>query len=283
MTHDPQAAVRAFHEKMGAPVGDKPAMLAPDRTRLRLLLIREELHELEYATGWEFVDEDEWDEVRGEGLAATAKELADLLYVTYGMAVELGIDIAPVFQVVHASNMTKTPGNTREDGKILKGDDYVPPDIASILEKQRKEVDQAYLNTLYERGQLHRVPHFTGAWAMQVETGRTTPISDGWYLIAFYHDTGDKWFHLSSRRLLQLAYVERNPSSNPPTYTALWGHDDPASARIPWKLTEASSVPGYYDVLCTFTCPNCGGLITWGDWECMGVCNKCIDESINET
>jgi predicted HAD superfamily Cof-like phosphohydrolase len=62
-----------------------------------------------------------------------AKELADLLYVVYGTAVAAGIDIDKVFDKVHKSNMTKS---TKKDpgGKIIKGDDYVPVDMATILE-----------------------------------------------------------------------------------------------------------------------------------------------------
>jgi len=68
-----------------------------------------------------------------------AKELADLLVVVYGTAAALGINIDDVFNEVHSSNMTKVDkdGNPvyREDGKVMKTDRYIEPDIRSVLVK----------------------------------------------------------------------------------------------------------------------------------------------------
>lgn len=65
-----------------------------------------------------------------------AKELADLLYVVYGTAEELGIPIELVFKAVHKSNMSKIwPDGTvkRNDfGKVIKPDTYVKPDLSFI-------------------------------------------------------------------------------------------------------------------------------------------------------
>lgn len=67
--------------------------------------------------------------------AEVAKELADLLYVTYGTAVCLDIPIDAVFAEVHRSNMSKLNGATfRKDGKLLKGPNYAPPDIKRVLQ-----------------------------------------------------------------------------------------------------------------------------------------------------
>lgn len=62
--------------------------------------------------------------------------ICDLLYVTFGTAVEMGIDIAPFFDEVHRSNMTKTGGSQDSGGKILKGPNYEPPLLQKILEEQ---------------------------------------------------------------------------------------------------------------------------------------------------
>jgi len=64
--------------------------------------------------------------------------ICDLLYVTYGAAVAMGIDIEPFFEEVHRSNMSKLDPETnlpvrREDGKILKPPTYSPADIKSLL------------------------------------------------------------------------------------------------------------------------------------------------------
>jgi predicted HAD superfamily Cof-like phosphohydrolase len=65
-----------------------------------------------------------------------AKELADLLYVVYGTAEELGIPLEHVFHEVHKSNMSKSnPDGTvsRNDfGKVLKPPTYVKPDLSFI-------------------------------------------------------------------------------------------------------------------------------------------------------
>lgn len=65
-----------------------------------------------------------------------AKELADLLYVTYGVAAAFGIPIDTVFAEVHRSNMSKLGADgkpvKREDGKTMKGPNYKPADLSFI-------------------------------------------------------------------------------------------------------------------------------------------------------
>ncbi len=64
----------------------------------------------------------------------------DILYATAQQAHLYGFPIAEGLREVHRSNMSKLDkdGNPilREDGKVLKGENYSPPDLASILEKQ---------------------------------------------------------------------------------------------------------------------------------------------------
>lgn len=66
-----------------------------------------------------------------------AKESADVQYVLEGTALRPDIDMIRAFEIVHASNMTKIhPDGTyrvREDGKILKPDTYVPPDMRPAI------------------------------------------------------------------------------------------------------------------------------------------------------
>lgn len=73
-----------------------------------------------------------------EAMEELAKELGDLLYVTYGTAEELGIPLEEVFKVVHESNMSKvwSDGTVRRNdfGKVLKPDTYSPPDLSFIHE-----------------------------------------------------------------------------------------------------------------------------------------------------
>ncbi len=71
----------------------------------------------------------------GNNKKQIAKELADLLYVVYGTADAFGIDIDRVFEEVHRSNMSKLVDGKplkREDGKVLKGPNYTPPNLDFI-------------------------------------------------------------------------------------------------------------------------------------------------------
>ena len=67
-----------------------------------------------------------------------ADALADLTYVVYGMALEAGINLPAVLQEVQASNMSKLGPDGkpiyREDGKVLKGEGFFPPNIARALQ-----------------------------------------------------------------------------------------------------------------------------------------------------
>jgi predicted HAD superfamily Cof-like phosphohydrolase len=69
---------------------------------------------------------------------AVAKELADVLYVTYGAADALGIDLPAVFVEVHRSNMSKLGADgqvlRRADGKVLKGPGHRPPVLDDLVE-----------------------------------------------------------------------------------------------------------------------------------------------------
>lgn len=91
---------------------------------------------------WSLIDE-EFNELADELFdplpekAHIAKELADLLYVVYGLADAIGIPIDKVFSAVHKSNMSKLGPDgkpvRREDGKVLKGPNYRYPDLSGII------------------------------------------------------------------------------------------------------------------------------------------------------
>jgi len=65
------------------------------------------------------------------------KELADLVYVCYQYAENLGWDLDEALDRVHKSNMTKLGEDgqpiRREDGKVLKGPNYQPPNLTDIV------------------------------------------------------------------------------------------------------------------------------------------------------
>jgi len=76
--------------------------------------------------------------IKGD-LELIADALGDLLYVLCGTIIEHGLQdkIVEVFQEIHRSNMTKIgkDGNPicRDDGKLLKGPYYSPPNLSDIL------------------------------------------------------------------------------------------------------------------------------------------------------
>ena len=69
--------------------------------------------------------------------AEALKELADLVYVCYQYATNMGWDLDEAMRRVHTSNMSKLDENGqpiyRPDGKVLKGPNYQPPTLNDIV------------------------------------------------------------------------------------------------------------------------------------------------------
>ena len=65
------------------------------------------------------------------------KELSDLVYVCYQYAANMGWDLDEAMFRVHQSNMSKLDENGkpiyREDGKVLKGPYYKPPNLEDLV------------------------------------------------------------------------------------------------------------------------------------------------------
>ena len=65
------------------------------------------------------------------------KELADLVYVCYQYAENMGWFLDEALNRVHESNMSKLDKDGkpiyREDGKVLKGPNYKPPDLSDLF------------------------------------------------------------------------------------------------------------------------------------------------------
>lgn len=122
--------VREFHETYGQAVADVPHVADVALNKLRISLLREELKELEDALAI------------GDAVEAL-DALTDLQYVLDGAYLSLGFhrfkDAA--LAEVHRSNMSKLDEDGRpvyrEDGKILKGPNYSPPNISRCLAEQR--------------------------------------------------------------------------------------------------------------------------------------------------
>jgi predicted HAD superfamily Cof-like phosphohydrolase len=118
-----QEMVKAFHKAFGILIHDKPTIPDIGTRILRYKLIKEELDELDEA-------------LYNNDIVKTADAIADLLYVVYGTAVSCGIDIEPIFNEVHRSNMTK--GKLQENGKPEKLANYSPANLKPILDEQSK-------------------------------------------------------------------------------------------------------------------------------------------------
>ena len=68
---------------------------------------------------------------------ACLKELSDLVYVCAQYAENMDWDLEQALRRVHKSNMSKLGEDGkpiyREDGKVLKGPNYQPPDLSDLV------------------------------------------------------------------------------------------------------------------------------------------------------
>lgn len=102
------------------------AGIPPVTLNTQMTLIREEAKEVEDAFNESFTINND---------AHLVKELADLLYVVYGMFYHLDVNADAVYNLVHNNNMSKISGGRfRADGKLLKPDSYRSLTISQIEE-----------------------------------------------------------------------------------------------------------------------------------------------------
>jgi predicted HAD superfamily Cof-like phosphohydrolase len=120
-------AVQAFHTAFGLGYSQTPlATLGVDKNNLRFRLMDEENKEyLEAAMAGDLVE--------------VADALGDMLYILCGTIIEHGLQdkIEEVFAEIQRSNMSKLGADGkpiyREDGKVMKGPNYSPPDLTGVL------------------------------------------------------------------------------------------------------------------------------------------------------
>lgn len=117
-----------FQRAMGRPVCET---YAPRNVDLRYRLIAEEFLEFREAIG--FPKDGGPRDPKKFDIIAALDALADIQYVVEGCYVEWGLESEPYTDEVHRSNMTKSGGGLRADGKVQKGPNYTPPDLKSIF------------------------------------------------------------------------------------------------------------------------------------------------------
>ncbi len=116
--------VGLFMSTFGQEVKETPDLPTKNIQDLRIELIAEELDELKEAIAYEDITD-------------IADALTDILYVTYGAGHAFGINLDLCFKEVQESNMSKLGEDGkpiyREDGKVLKGPNYFPPDLTKFV------------------------------------------------------------------------------------------------------------------------------------------------------
>jgi len=120
-------SVKEFHEVFLIGNQEEPTTkLTKDEIDLRYRLMQEENDEYLEAC-------------QNNDLVEIADALGDQLYILFGTILKHGMQhkIEEVFDEIHRSNMSKldTEGNPifREDGKVMKGENYFKPNISKIL------------------------------------------------------------------------------------------------------------------------------------------------------
>lgn len=119
--------VRDFHEAFKINNENSPTVNIDDKTiMLRYKLMREE-------------NEEYLEAAQNADLVEVADALGDMLYILCGTILSHGMQhkIEEVFEEIQRSNMSKLDKNGqpiyREDGKVMKSDQYFKPNISSIL------------------------------------------------------------------------------------------------------------------------------------------------------
>ena len=116
--------VGIFMKTFGQEVKTKPSFSTDKINKLRLDLIREELHELTEA-------------MNNKDLLEVADALTEILYVTYGAGHAFGINLDKCFEEIQNSNMSNLGENGmpiyNEHGKVMKGPNYFKPNLKKII------------------------------------------------------------------------------------------------------------------------------------------------------
>jgi predicted HAD superfamily Cof-like phosphohydrolase len=119
--------VREFAEACNGSLAEKPVELSKDEISFIRIMVNDELTELEEA----------------KDIVEQADALVDAIYYLCDCAAKHGMNLDPLFEIVHRANMTKIVDGKiirREDGKILKPEGWQDPKpiLESEMERQSK-------------------------------------------------------------------------------------------------------------------------------------------------
>lgn len=109
--------VREFHDKVGVEMPEKFSGIDLEQFKVRHKMLKEEYQE--YVNAGSIID--------------IVDAFADMIYVIVGTMLVLGIDPDAVFEEVHRSNMTKDGKNRNAEGKILKDDKFIAPNLGPVI------------------------------------------------------------------------------------------------------------------------------------------------------
>lgn len=159
-------ALRQFHETYGHPIATKPVDVTDPKIkkffRFRYNLSAEEFGEYTRSLFGKKGEEillkaiqEIYDLIPLEEMVIDKVELidsiADQTVIHAGTAVGAGISLDEALMEVHASNMSKlgTDGKPilREDGKILKGENYFTPNLEPLWEGKRTKHMEGWVET----------------------------------------------------------------------------------------------------------------------------------------
>ena len=111
--------VLEFHRKFNYLINDKPKIINYSQKKFRIFLMKEEFNEL-------------LRDIKSNIIIDIADSLGDLLYVVYGTAICYGLDMLPIIQTIHLSNMTKSISGSSTK-KAIKGNNYISPNLDYII------------------------------------------------------------------------------------------------------------------------------------------------------
>lgn len=125
-----QQNVWDFHRHLNRSTGTMPATIGVESQGRRKAMIEEEIAETLAA-------------LETGDIVKVADGICDSVYTLIGLAVEMGIDLDPVWDQVHRSNMAKINNPEHPSEKSIKPEGWVAPDVQKCLDEQNP-LDETY-------------------------------------------------------------------------------------------------------------------------------------------